>query len=273
MDLLSLLIETAEAPTHVAPLMIFQLPARAPVNTVVAMVAAWRRAQPIPPFNYLPDFPRVGLPRWKVASEIDMHYHVRHFTLPAPGTTEQLRELIEVLHTGRLDRERPLFQVWMIDGLEGGRFAVYPKMHHAIIDGMSAIMRVVGSLAESLSGKLLPPIHALKMGETQALATAPLTDKLAVLGGAVTRRAIASKELSQKPRFPSVRASRDVLRYSGRRVVALELLSVYEEGCSRANIRVRRTRCQLTSIRGAAALFSSRWRKTPCAWSREGNGA
>ncbi len=197
LDLISLLIETPEAPSHVAPLMIFELPARAPVNTVAAMVAAWRRAAPVPPFNYVPDFPRLGLPRWKLAGEIDMRYHVRHFTLPAPGTMEQLRELIEVLHTDRLDRERPLFQVWVIDGIEGGRLAVYPKIHHAIIDGVSAIMRVIGSLSEAPSAKLLSPIHALKMEETKAPVRAILANKLALLGNAVMRRAIANKDLSR----------------------------------------------------------------------------
>ena len=198
LDLFSLLIETAEAPSHVAPLMVFELPAGAPAGTVADIVAAWRRAAPIPPFNYLPEFPRLGLPRWEVASEIDMRYHVRHFTLPAPGSMDQLRELIEVLHTDRLDRRRPLFQVWVIDGLERGRFAVYQKIHHAIIDGVSAIMRVIGSLSEAPSGKLLSPIHALQMGETKAPASVVLADRLALLGGAVMRQAIANKELVRK---------------------------------------------------------------------------
>ena len=197
LDLMSLLIETAEAPSHVAPLMVFELPAKPPANTVASMVAAWRRAAPIAPFNYVPDFRRLPLPSWKVANEIDMRYHVRHFTLPAPGSMEQLRELIEVLHTDRFDCERPLFQFWVIDGLEGGRFAVYPKMHHAIIDGMSAIMRVIGSLSETPSPNTRPPIHALKMDAAKPPGRALLADKLALIGSAVMRRAIAGKDLSQ----------------------------------------------------------------------------
>lgn len=198
LDLMSLLIETAEAPCHVAPLMIFELPAKSPVGAVAAMVASWRRAEPVAPFNYIPEFPRLGLPRWKLADEIDMNYHVRHIVLPAPGTMQQLRELLEVLHTDRLPRERPMFQVWVIDGLEGGCFAVYPKMHHSIIDGQSAVMRVIGSLSEMPSSKLLPPIHALKLGETKATARSHLGERLSLLGVAVARRATAVTQLYEK---------------------------------------------------------------------------
>jgi hypothetical protein len=86
LDLLSLLVETPQVPAHVAALMIFRLPAGAQAGTVAEIVATWRRAKPVPPFNYLPEFPRLGLPRWRVADEIDMRYHVRHMTLPAPET-------------------------------------------------------------------------------------------------------------------------------------------------------------------------------------------
>ena len=198
LDLLTLLIETPIAPTHVAPLMIFKLPARAPAGTVANLVAAWRRAAPVPPFNCIPEFPRLGLPHWKVADEIDMRYHVRHITLPAPGTLDQLRELIEVLHTERMDRERPLFQLLVIDGLEGGRFAVYAKMHHAIIDGLSALMRVTASLSDRPGARLRPPIHALEMGADGDDTPPALSARLAALGGGLARRANAATELYRK---------------------------------------------------------------------------
>jgi WS/DGAT/MGAT family acyltransferase len=198
LDLLTLLIETPASPRHVAPLMIFKLPANVRAGAVAKIVAAWRQARPVPPFNCVPEFPRLGLPRWRVADEIDMRYHVRHITLPAPGTLDQLRELIEVLHTERMDRERPLFQVLVIDGVEGGRFAVYAKMHHAIIDGLSALMRVSASLSEVPGSSLRLPIHALDLGAAGEFTRPVLSDRLAALSRGVVRRANAVTELYGK---------------------------------------------------------------------------
>ena len=70
LELLTLLIETPAAPAHVAPLMIFKLPADAKKGFVAGIVAAWRRAAPVPPFNYVPAFPRLGCRagRWRTTS-------------------------------------------------------------------------------------------------------------------------------------------------------------------------------------------------------------
>jgi diacylglycerol O-acyltransferase len=75
--------------------------------------------------------------RWEYEDEVDIDHHLRYTTLPAPGEDRQLLDLISDLHGTPLDRDRPLWEVHVIDGLTGGRFATYIKGHHALADGVS----------------------------------------------------------------------------------------------------------------------------------------
>ena len=74
-------------------------------------------------------------PVWVDDDEVDLDYHVRHLDLPAPGTMEQLEELVGRLHSNFLDRSRPLWEFYVIDGLRDGQVAIYTKIHHAAVDG------------------------------------------------------------------------------------------------------------------------------------------
>jgi diacylglycerol O-acyltransferase / wax synthase len=76
-------------------------------------------------------------PMW-LAGEVDLDYHVRHTLLPEPGTQHQLEECVADLHAPLLDRDRPLWELHVIEGLAGGRVALYVKTHHAGLDGASA---------------------------------------------------------------------------------------------------------------------------------------
>ncbi|BCI92792.1 hypothetical protein NIIDMKKI_79980 [Mycobacterium kansasii] len=76
---------------------------------------------------------------WAYDDEIDMDYHVRRSALPSPGRVRDLLELTSRLHTSLLDRHRPLWELYVVEGLNDGRFAMYTKMHHALIDGVSAM--------------------------------------------------------------------------------------------------------------------------------------
>lgn len=76
-----------------------------------------------------------GLPIWVDDPEFDVHDHVRHVSLPRPGTEEQLMELAERLFTEPLDRSRPLWDMVVVEGLEDGRYAMINRVHHAIMDG------------------------------------------------------------------------------------------------------------------------------------------
>ena len=76
---------------------------------------------------------------WAYDEDIDIDYHVRRSALPTPGRVRELLELTSRLHTSLLDRHRPLWEAHVVEGLSDGRFAVYTKIHHALIDGVSAL--------------------------------------------------------------------------------------------------------------------------------------
>ena len=110
---------------------------------------AYRRAKPQPPFNRIPVFRKVGLPVWKEVESFDPAHHVLHLALPAPGSNEQLHELIADLHAPMFERHRPGWKMYVIDGLAGNRFAIYHKVHHALVDGESGMAILRKSLATS----------------------------------------------------------------------------------------------------------------------------
>jgi WS/DGAT/MGAT family acyltransferase len=80
-----------------------------------------------------------GRPFWVDDPDFNLEYHVRHTALPAPGTEEQLFLLAGRIASQQLDRDKPLWENWLIEGLEGDRFALISKTHHALVDGISGV--------------------------------------------------------------------------------------------------------------------------------------
>src|ERR671920_926031 len=80
-----------------------------------------------------------GPPLWVDDQNFNLQYHVRHTALPAPGSEEQLRALAGRIHSQQLDRTKPLWEVWLVQGLEENRFALISKTHHALVDGVSGV--------------------------------------------------------------------------------------------------------------------------------------
>jgi WS/DGAT/MGAT family acyltransferase len=78
-----------------------------------------------------------GRPRWVDDPNFNISYHVRATALPPPGGEDQLRALAGRVFSQRLDRDKPLWEVWLVEGLEGNRFALLSKVHHALVDGVS----------------------------------------------------------------------------------------------------------------------------------------
>ena len=80
-----------------------------------------------------------GRPVWVDDPHLNLDYHVRQTALPAPGSEEQLRNLAARIFSQQLDRTKPLWELWLVEGMAGGRFAVVGKSHHALVDGVSGV--------------------------------------------------------------------------------------------------------------------------------------
>jgi diacylglycerol O-acyltransferase / wax synthase len=96
-----------------------------------------------------------------VVEAVDTRYHVRHHALPAPGSPEQLDDLISTLHSSPLDKAHPLWTIHVIEGLQGGGLAVVGKMRHALMDGVGAARLVGRWLSEASDITAIPPIWAI----------------------------------------------------------------------------------------------------------------
>ncbi|MDQ1538813.1 MAG: diacylglycerol O-acyltransferase / wax synthase, partial [Actinomycetota bacterium] len=82
---------------------------------------------------------RLANPVWVDDEDFDVAYHVRRSALPRPGSDTQLQEFVARIQSRRLDRRRPLWEVYLIEGLAGGRFAIITKSHQALVDGVNAL--------------------------------------------------------------------------------------------------------------------------------------
>ena len=153
-------LESPITPMHIGFLLTFKLPPKAPRDYLQRLHEKMRRfAADSPPFNYrlAPAKSRTELPQWEVVEKVDLEYHLRHEALPNPGTERELGLVMSRLHSVPLDPSRPMWEMYFIEGLQGGRFGVYLKIHHSMADGMLLMERLGRTLADSASGKNLPP--------------------------------------------------------------------------------------------------------------------
>ena len=96
------------------------------------MVPRYRQRLVFPPVNS-------GRPLWTDDTDFNLEYHVRHTALPAPGSREQLTNLVARVFSQQLDRSKPLWEMWLIEGLDDGSFGLLTKAHHAMIDGIAGV--------------------------------------------------------------------------------------------------------------------------------------
>jgi diacylglycerol O-acyltransferase / wax synthase len=186
LDLSWLLLESPAGTTHVGAVLLFKKPAgREPVEEIVQ---AYRECQPEPPFNYVPELLVRGAPHFREATSWDPHFHVCHLQLPAGACYDDLLRLVADLHEPQLDRHRPLFRCWVIDGVPDDMFAIYTKTHHAIIDGESGLKRLCAGLSTS-DGQTIPkPAFALDLPAPEPHPYTPLAEKVAhSIRGALTQ--------------------------------------------------------------------------------------
>jgi WS/DGAT/MGAT family acyltransferase len=168
LDASFLLGESREHPFHIAGLYLYQRPPGAGPDFVRDLydemlthtdVRTVFRRRPRSPVSSL------GQVWWDEDDDIDLEYHVRLSALARPGRVRELLELASRLHGSLLDRHRPLWEFYLIDGLEGDRFATYTKMHHALIDGVTSVGLMMGSLSPDPASTTVRPVWSAEHDE------------------------------------------------------------------------------------------------------------
>jgi diacylglycerol O-acyltransferase / wax synthase len=131
-------MERAGAHMHVASTIVFEGPApsheefRDHIASRLHLVPRFRQKLRFVPFDQ-------GRPVWVDDPHLNLDYHVRQSALPAPGSEEQLRNLAARVFSQQLDRSKPLWELWLVEGLRDERFAIVGKSHHALVDGVSGV--------------------------------------------------------------------------------------------------------------------------------------
>ncbi len=152
-------METRNQPMHVAGLNIYTPPKGAGPNYITDLLAQWgEHLRAVTPFNLRPVL-RLGLWHWEEDKEFELDYHLRHLALPQPGRIRELLSMVSRLHGNLMDRNRPLWEVYVIEGLPGGRFATYSKIHHALVDGVSGARMMAEGLSRT-AREQKPPLWA-----------------------------------------------------------------------------------------------------------------
>jgi diacylglycerol O-acyltransferase / wax synthase len=168
LDATWLLLESRDTPMHVGGLFEFTPPADAPTGFLKSEFERLRESKAIPPpWNLkLVEGPLIGprLPLMREDHDVDLDYHVRHSALPYPGGQRELGILVSRLHSHQLDLHRPLWEVHLIEGLEVNRFAIYLKMHHSLIDGVSGMRLILRALSTNPEDRGTPAFWTVGAG-------------------------------------------------------------------------------------------------------------
>jgi diacylglycerol O-acyltransferase / wax synthase len=164
-------MERHESPQHGTILVTFRTPAGSPPD-YTHQLAAHMRSFPVTGerFNWRLSKSLLDkvVPAWEVLppDEIELDYHFRHSALPQPGGELELALVVSRLATHPVDLDRPPWEIHLIEGLEHGRFAMFMKMHHSLVDGMTAVKLLRNWLSQDPTETGVPPLWAMEMRQT-----------------------------------------------------------------------------------------------------------
>ncbi|HEX7245160.1 MAG TPA: wax ester/triacylglycerol synthase family O-acyltransferase [Solirubrobacterales bacterium] len=196
-------MERAGAHMHVASVSLFEGPAphhsefRDHIAARLHLVPRFRQKLRFVPFSQ-------GRPVWVDDPHLNLEYHVRQTALPAPGSEEQLRNLAARIFSQQLDRSKPLWELWLVEGVADGRFAIIGKSHHALVDGISGV-DITTVLFDVEKEPANPPAQPPKW------APRPEPTDLQLLSEALRERATSPREIVRGMRA-ALRGPRQVLR-------------------------------------------------------------
>jgi WS/DGAT/MGAT family acyltransferase len=141
LDVSFLYLETPTTAMHVGSVATFEPPPDEAFDYEALCALVSRRISLVPRYRqkvrWVPG--HIANPVWVDDEDFDITYHVRPSALPKPGNDDQLRQLVGRLQSRQLDRNRPLWEIYLVEGLADGRFAIITKTHHAMADGISAV--------------------------------------------------------------------------------------------------------------------------------------
>jgi diacylglycerol O-acyltransferase / wax synthase len=182
-------LEDASAHMHVASVMLFD---GDPPPYVELLEAIERRLHLVPRYRQRLAFVPFGQgrPVWVDDPHLNLRYHVRATALPSPGSEQQLRALAGRVFSQQLDRDKPLWEIWLAEGVQGGRFALLAKTHHALVDGISG-MDIVSVLFDASA----EPAAPTDPGDRWL--PRPLPSGVKLLGEALLERATVPAEVTR----------------------------------------------------------------------------
>ncbi len=177
LDATFLHLETAQMPMHVGGLHLLDLAPSKHAGFAAAVrlhVAARRHLASLFSKTLVPMPFAIANPVWVEQDDVDLDYHIRALTLPKPGTPTQLDACVARLHAELLDRARPLWEFYVIKGLQSGQIALYVKLHHAALDGQGAIALAHALLDVSATPRAVEPPTRTSAPQTEPPITALL---------------------------------------------------------------------------------------------------
>jgi diacylglycerol O-acyltransferase / wax synthase len=157
-------VEHKNVPMHLGSLMVFEGPAPA-YRDIAGLFAA--KLPLVPRYRQVVHTVPLHVfhPAWADDENFEIGYHVRHAAVPKPGRPRQLRQLAGRIFAQRLDRDRPLWEAWLLEGIEGGRWALLSKVHHCMVDGIGGtdLMTAIFDLSPD-AARVLPVAWAPEPG-------------------------------------------------------------------------------------------------------------
>jgi WS/DGAT/MGAT family acyltransferase len=165
-DAMFLYGESRETMMHVASMLPFTPAPDTPKDHLRDLMDEIRQAKLVGPWNLklrTPDLLWNPLHAWVEEDNVDREYHVRRSALPSPGDERELGILVSRLHGYPVDFHRPPWEAHLIEGLEGGRFALYVKVHHSLVDGFSAMKILSNALSSDPSDRSRPLFFSIPL--------------------------------------------------------------------------------------------------------------
>lgn len=160
-DQMFLWAEKRQQPMHVGGLLLFSYPEDAGPKYVTELAEHLREyTVPNAPFNKRL-VRKYGQYYWDTDTQFDLEHHFRHKGLPKPGRIRELLTQVSAIHSNLMDRERPLWENHLFEGVKGKRFALYTKAHHAMVDGISAMRMTMRAFTPDANARELPPLWAM----------------------------------------------------------------------------------------------------------------